>query len=85
MIGFMPGFPYIGDLPPRLRLARRDEPRAAVPAGSIAVANDQTGIYPRRSPGGWHIVGRTEVALFDPRCEPPALLRAGDFVQFVPL
>ncbi len=83
IVGFMPGFPYIGELPPELRLPRRAEPRTTVPAGSVAVANDQTGIYPRRSPGGWHLIGRTDVALFDPSREPPALLQAGDYVQFV--
>jgi inhibitor of KinA len=83
MLGFMPGFPYIGDLPERLRLPRRAEPRTMVPAGSVALANDQTGIYPARSPGGWHIIGRTDALLFDPRREPPALLMPGDLVRFV--
>ena len=82
MIGFMPGFPYIGELPPELRLPRRAEPRVAVVAGSVAIANDQTGIYPSRSPGGWHVIGRTEALLFEPGRDPPALLRAGDWVQF---
>jgi KipI family sensor histidine kinase inhibitor len=85
MIGFMPGYPYIGELPEPLRLPRRTEPRVAVPAGSVAIANDQTGIYPSRSPGGWHIIGRTEAKLFDPLREPPALLQAGDDVRFVAL
>jgi KipI family sensor histidine kinase inhibitor len=85
MIGFMPGYPYIGELPEPLRLPRRAEPRVAVPAGSVAIANDQTGIYQTRSPGGWHIIGRTEVRLFDPLREPPALLQAGDDVRFVAL
>ncbi len=84
MIGFMPGFPYIGELPPELRLPRRMEPRIAVPAGSVAIANDQTGIYPSRSPGGWHLIGQTTARLFDPLREPPALLRPGDWVRFVP-
>ena len=83
MLGFMPGFPYIGELPAELRLPRRAEPRVAVPAGAVALANDQTGIYPSRSPGGWHIIGRTEARLFDPARDPPALLRAGDRVRFV--
>ncbi len=85
MIGFMPGYPYIGELPDLLRVPRRSRPRLAVPAGSVAIANDQTGIYPIRSPGGWHVIGRTEVTLFDPCQEPPALLRAGDYVRFVAL
>lgn len=82
MVGFMPGFPYIGDLPPALRLPRRDEPRLHVQAGSVAISNDQTGIYPARSPGGWHVIGRTTAVLFDPGREPPALLQPGDRVQF---
>jgi len=84
MLGFMPGFPYIGELPSELRLPRRMEPRIAVPAGSVAIANDQTGIYPSRSPGGWHIIGQTTAQLFDPLRAPPALLRPGDRVRFVP-
>lgn len=83
MLGFMPGFPYIGDLPLELRLSRRSEPRTAVPAGSVAIANDQTGIYPARSPGGWHIIGRTSARLFDPQSQPPTLLMPGDLVQFI--
>jgi KipI family sensor histidine kinase inhibitor len=83
LIGFMPGFPYIGGLPSRLHLPRRSEPRTSVAAGSVAIANDQTGIYPHRSPGGWHIIGRTSARLFDPRREPPALLHVGDHVRFV--
>jgi KipI family sensor histidine kinase inhibitor len=83
MIGFMPGFPYVGGLPPALWLPRRIEPRVAVPAGSVALANDQTGIYPARSPGGWHIIGRTDARLFDPWSDPPSLLKPGDLVQFV--
>ncbi len=83
MIGFLPGFPYIGQLPPALHLPRRAEPRTAVAAGSVAIANDQTGIYPDQSPGGWHVIGRTDLRLFDPLRDPPALLRAGDYVRFV--
>ena len=84
MIGFMPGFPYIGGLPETLRLPRRAEPRSVVPAGSVAIANDQTGIYPDRSPGGWHVIGRTGARLFDLDRRPPALLQPGDYVQFIP-
>ncbi len=85
MIGFMPGFPYIGGLPSSLHLPRRSEPRMVVPAGSVALANDQTGIYPAQSPGGWHLIGRTSARLFDPRRTPPSLLAPGDLVQFVAL
>lgn len=83
MIGFAPGYPYIGPLPPGLHLPRRATPRAAVPAGSLAIAAGLTGIYPARLPGGWHLIGRTELRLFDPTAEPPALLAPGDMVQFV--
>lgn len=82
MIGFMPGFPYMGELPQELVTPRLKTPRLSVPAGSVAIAQRQTGIYPMESPGGWHILGRTPVKLFDPEKEPPALLRMGDLVQF---
>ncbi|MCS6883030.1 MAG: 5-oxoprolinase subunit PxpB [Oscillochloridaceae bacterium] len=83
MIGFAPGFPYIGPLPARLRAPRRATPRAAVPPGSVALAAGLTGIYPARLPGGWHVIGRTTLRLFDANAEPPALLAPGDRVQFV--
>ncbi len=82
-VGFSPGFPYLLGLPERLSLPRRRTPRLAVPAGSVAVAGGQAGIYPFTSPGGWHIVGRTAVTLFDPHAARPALLRSGDRVRFV--
>ncbi len=85
MIGFLPGFPYLGLLDSRLALPRRVTPRLAVPAGSIGVAGRQTGIYPSTSPGGWHIIGRTPLALFNPEWHPPARLSAGDRVHFVPI
>jgi inhibitor of KinA len=81
-IGFTPGFPYLGGLPDALRTPRRDTPRLRVPAGSVAIGASQTGIYPVDSPGGWHIIGRTAVALFNARREPAALLRPGDRVRF---
>lgn len=84
-LGFMPGFPYLGPLPERLRIPRMATPRTGVPAGSVAVAEDQTGIYPVASPGGWRIIGRTPLRLFDARQDPPALLRPGDRVRFVPI
>lgn len=83
MIGFAPGYPYIGPLPPQLHLPRRATPRAAVPPGSVAIAAGLSGIYPARLPGGWHLIGRTDQILFDPQAEPPALLAPGDRVQFV--
>lgn len=85
MLGFLPGFPYMGDLEAALRLPRRPSPRVAVPAGSVAIAEAMTAIYPQESPGGWHIVGRTPVRLFDPAAVPPARLRAGDQVRFRPV
>ncbi len=85
MIGFAPGFPYIGPLPDVLALPRRSTPRTAVPAGSVAIAAGLTGIYPQRLPGGWHLLGRTTLSLFDPTAIPPSALRAGDGVRFVPL
>jgi len=85
MIGFMPGFPYMGELPEALITPRLKTPRLSVPAGSVAIAQRQTGIYPMESPGGWHILGRTPAKLFDPEKEPPALLQMGDLVQFFPI
>ena len=85
MIGFMPGFPYLGGLPPAIATPRLATPRTLVPAGSVGIAGAQTGIYPSESPGGWRLIGRTPVRLFDTRLEPPALLQAGDHLRFVPV
>jgi KipI family sensor histidine kinase inhibitor len=85
MIGFMPGFPYMGELPELLITPRLKTPRLVVPAGSVAIAQRQTGIYSMESPGGWQILGRTPVRLFDPKRDPPAVLRMGDRVQFYPI
>ena len=85
MIGFMPGYPYMGELPEALVTPRLKTPRLSVPAGSVAIAQRQTGIYSVESPGGWRIIGRTPVRLFDPRKEPPVLLQMGDHVQFFPI
>ncbi len=82
MIGFAPGFPYLEGLPGRLRLPRRATPRSRVPAGSVAIAEDLCGIYPVQLPGGWHVLGRTPVRLFDVHRHSPSLLQAGDRVQF---
>lgn len=84
-IGFMPGFPYLAGLDPGLTTPRLATPRRAVPAGSVGIGGDQTGIYPSVSPGGWRLIGRTELALYDPHQDPPTLLRAGDQVVFVAL
>ena len=82
MIGFLPGFPYLGEVDARLSVRRKSAPRPRVPRGSVGLAGRQTGIYSLESPGGWQIVGKTPLALFDPQSEPPMLLRAGDRVQF---
>lgn len=83
-IGFQPGFPYLGGLPTELATPRRAEPRLAVPAGSVGIGGSQTGIYPLPTPGGWQIIGRTDLRLFDPQREPATLLQPGDRVRFVP-
>ncbi len=85
LVGFSPGFPYLGPLPDALVLPRRETPRTSVPAGSVAIAGRQTGVYAVASPGGWHLLGRTELALWDPRRRPPALLGPGAAVRFVPV
>jgi inhibitor of KinA len=81
-VGFTPGFPFLGGLPRKLATPRRDVPRKEIPAGSVAIGGAQTGIYPIKSPGGWNVIGRTPLQLFDPRKNPPALLRAGGRVRF---
>ncbi len=84
-LGFSPGFPYLGGLPRELATPRLAAPRKSVPAGSVAIGGGQTGIYPMESPGGWRIIGRTALRLFDEDARPPALLRMGDHVRFVPV
>jgi len=85
MMGFMPGFPYLGGLPPELETPRLETPRTLVRAGSVGIAGQQTGIYPLDSPGGWRVIGHTAVKLFDPALDPPTLLAPGDTVRFVPV
>ncbi|MES3007698.1 MAG: 5-oxoprolinase subunit PxpB [Pseudomonadota bacterium] len=82
-LGFQPGFAYLGGLDPALAIPRRATPRLSIPAGSVAIGGNQTAVYPSASPGGWHIIGRTALMLFDPSREQPALLIAGDTVRFV--
>lgn len=84
-LGFSPGFPYLAGLPASLFTPRRASPRRCVPAGSVAIAGAQAGIYPVASPGGWNLIGRTELVLFDPSRKPPALFSPGDRVRFVPM
>jgi len=83
-IGFQPGFPYLGGLDKRLHTPRRAEPRVVVPAGSVAIGGSQTGIYPLASPGGWQLIGRSNLQLFNPQHQPPTVLRPGDSIRFVP-
>jgi inhibitor of KinA len=83
MIGFLPGFAYMGEVDERIAVPRRDSPRLKVPKGSVGIAGRQTGIYPLESPGGWQIIGRTQLDIFTPDAEPPCLLAAGDQVRFV--
>ena len=85
MIGFTPGFPYLGGLDAKLATPRRAEPRTRVAAGSVGIGGEQTGIYAIATPGGWNIIGATPLSLFDPLRDPAALLRVGDRVRFVPI
>lgn len=84
-LGFAPGFAYISGLPPQHPVPRRAKPRTQVPAGSVALAGEFTGIYPRRSPGGWQLIGRTELTLWDPDHDPASTLSPGTIVTFTPL
>lgn len=83
MLGFTPGFPYLGGMDKRLSTPRLKNPRLKIPAGSVGLAGDQTGVYPLASPGGWQLIGRTPLRLFNPEKDPPAFLRAGDYLRFV--
>lgn len=85
MIGFAPGFGYLRGLDPRLTMPRHESPRTAVPAGSVGIGGSRTGVYPLESPGGWRIIGRTPLVLFDPARDPAALLTVGDRVTFRPI
>jgi KipI family sensor histidine kinase inhibitor len=82
-VGFAPGFGYLVGEDARLKVPRRDAPRSAVPVGAVGLADEYSGVYPRRSPGGWQLIGRTEVAMWDVARDPPALLRPGGTVRFV--
>lgn len=84
LMGFIPGFAFMSDTDPKLHIPRREQPRAVVPAGSVGLAGWQTGIYGLESPGGWQIIGQTPLTLFDADRDPPFLLKAGDWVRFVP-
>ncbi len=82
MLGFTPGFPYLGGMPERIAAPRLDVPRVKIPAGSVGIAGRQTGIYPIESPGGWRLIGRTPLPIFNPQSENPFLFAAGDYLQF---
>ncbi len=82
LLGFAPGFAYLGELDPALVLPRRSSPRPRIPAGSVAIAGAQTAVYPLETPGGWNLIGRTATVMFDPRRTPPVLLAPGDRVRF---
>jgi KipI family sensor histidine kinase inhibitor len=82
MIGFIAGFPYLGEVADKIATPRLETPRLRVPAGSVGIAEKQTGIYPRESPGGWQIIGRTPLKFFSVKKQPPALIQPGDIVKF---
>ena len=85
MLGFVPGFAYLGIVDERIAMPRHSSPRVRVPIGSVGIAGVQTGIYPAETPGGWQLIGRTPLKPFDPAREPPFLMKAGDAVQFYPI
>ncbi|MFP8641355.1 5-oxoprolinase subunit PxpB [Priestia aryabhattai] len=85
MIGFAPGFPFLGGLSEKIATPRRPSPRTSIPAGSVGIAGMQTGVYPISTPGGWQLIGQTPIKLFLPEQNPPSLLQAGDIVKFEPI
>lgn len=85
MLGFLPGFPYLGGMDERIAVPRLDSPRTKIPAGSVGIGGNQTGIYPLSSPGGWRLIGRTPVKLYDTKREKPILYEAGDYIRFYPI
>ena len=85
MLGFSPGFPYLGGMSERIETPRLDTPRTVIPAGSVGIAEKQTGVYPTATPGGWQLIGRTPLIFFDPSREPPSLVEPGDYIRFVPI
>ncbi|MCC9135622.1 5-oxoprolinase subunit PxpB [Pontibacter silvestris] len=85
MIGFAPGFPYLGGMSHKISAPRKETPRTVIPKGSVGIAGVQTGVYPIETPGGWQLIGRTPLRLFNPFLDSPSLLKAGDTVRFVPI
>lgn len=84
MLGFLPGFAYMGEVDEKIAVPRKENPQTSVPKGSVGIAGRQTGIYPAESPGGWQIIGRTDLEMFTPREENPTLLQTGDLIKFYP-
>lgn len=85
MLGFLPGFPYLGGMDERIEAPRLDSPRTTIPEGSVGIGGKQTGIYPLASPGGWRLIGRTPVKIYDSKRDEPILYRAGDYIRFFPI
>jgi len=85
MLGFAPGFPYLGGMDKRIAAPRKQTPRLAIPAGTVGIAGEQTGVYPIETPGGWQLIGRTPLSLFLPAKQPPTLLEAGNRIRFYPI
>lgn len=85
MLGFLPGFPYLGGMDPRLEAPRLDSPRTRIPPGAVGIGGKQTGIYPLASPGGWRLIGRTPAAIYDPNRSKPIVYEAGDYIRFCPI
>jgi KipI family sensor histidine kinase inhibitor len=85
MLGFAPGFPYLGGMDERIATPRLKTPRVRIESGSVGIAGQQTGVYPMVSPGGWQLIGRTPIRLYDPKREPPILYKTGDYLKFVPI
>ena len=85
MIGFTPGFPYLGGMSEKIATPRLEKPRTCIPAGSVGIAGTQTGLYPMESPGGWQLIGRTPLKVFNPEAADPFLYVAGDYLQFEPV
>lgn len=85
MLGFLPGFPYLGGMDPRLEVPRLDSPRTRIPAGAVGIGGKQTGVYPLASPGGWRLIGRTPAVIYDPNREKPIVYEAGDYIRFCPI
>ncbi|PFJ14991.1 kinase [Bacillus cereus] len=85
MLGFTPGFPYLGGLPKELETPRKETPRLQIASGSVGIGGNQTGIYPLETPGGWHIIGRTPISLFNPTVESPTYIQSGMYLRFIPI